>query len=264
MSLTYRTFGHRNLCRDPESGAVQAGRGLRDCTAAAVRPAILGSRVPRSRGDARGCCRSHVPARRCGARTSNQAPPVRGRAHTRRNPSSDRGRCRTSRGRRRPVGRIAGPKRPRTVDRRQTGIAGHPGPALSRRCDRADCPLFGSLRFLRRRRASQTPGARHCPPRPRPGRGAPGRPGRRVGSGTDFSLLSSIRAHQSRSGCSAAWLAHLTGGQGVAGSNPAIPTNFQKRGNTGRSYCGKALAAYSPTKTMLTFLVDACRMRLAS
>src|SRR5262249_12675693 len=26
------------------------------------------------------------------------------------------------------------------------------------------------------------------------------------------------------SGCSAAWIAHLTGGQGVAGSNPAIPT----------------------------------------
>ena len=30
------------------------------------------------------------------------------------------------------------------------------------------------------------------------------------------------------SGCSAAWLAHLTGGQGVAGSNPAIPTKFPK------------------------------------
>src|SRR5436190_2207138 len=31
-----------------------------------------------------------------------------------------------------------------------------------------------------------------------------------------------------RSGCSAAWLAHLTGGQGVAGSNPAIPTTFSR------------------------------------
>src|SRR5207247_2895211 len=30
-------------------------------------------------------------------------------------------------------------------------------------------------------------------------------------------------------GCSAAWLAHLTGGQGVAGSNPAIPTTFPHR-----------------------------------
>ena len=29
-----------------------------------------------------------------------------------------------------------------------------------------------------------------------------------------------------QTGCSAAWLAHLTGGQGVAGSNPAIPTIF--------------------------------------
>ena len=30
-------------------------------------------------------------------------------------------------------------------------------------------------------------------------------------------------------GCSAAWIAHLTGGQGVAGSNPAIPTKSLKR-----------------------------------
>ena len=28
------------------------------------------------------------------------------------------------------------------------------------------------------------------------------------------------------SGCSAAWIAHLTGGQGVAGSNPASPTGY--------------------------------------
>src|SRR5439155_841545 len=34
---------------------------------------------------------------------------------------------------------------------------------------------------------------------------------------------------QPHTGCSAAWLAHLTGGQGVAGSNPAIPTTFPHR-----------------------------------
>ena len=39
-------------------------------------------------------------------------------------------------------------------------------------------------------------------------------------------LRSSNSATFVRSGCSAAWLAHLTGGQGVAGSNPAIPTNI--------------------------------------
>ncbi len=32
-----------------------------------------------------------------------------------------------------------------------------------------------------------------------------------------------------RSGCGAAWLAHLHGVQGVVGSNPAIPTNLKSR-----------------------------------
>ena len=34
-----------------------------------------------------------------------------------------------------------------------------------------------------------------------------------------------------RSGCGAAWLAHLHGVQGVVGSNPAIPTNLNRKGN---------------------------------
>lgn len=37
------------------------------------------------------------------------------------------------------------------------------------------------------------------------------------------------------SGCSAAWLARLSGGQEVVGSNPASPTNRFRRGSGQRS-----------------------------
>ena len=39
-------------------------------------------------------------------------------------------------------------------------------------------------------------------------------------------VVSGFSRTDDTSGCSAAWLAHLTGGQGAAGSNPAIPTIF--------------------------------------
>src|SRR5690606_26357340 len=48
-------------------------------------------------------------------------------------------------------------------------------------------------------------------------------------------------------GCGAAWLAHLTGGQGVAGSNPVSPTietpqDIGTPGSTGRRFGGFVLS----------------------
>lgn len=43
---------------------------------------------------------------------------------------------------------------------------------------------------------------------------------------TASTFLHTLQDH-SNSGRSAAWLAHLTGGQGVGGSNPLVPTIFK-------------------------------------
>ena len=41
----------------------------------------------------------------------------------------------------------------------------------------------------------------------------------------DHEVVGSNPTIETITGCGAAWLAHLTGGQGVAGSNPVIPTS---------------------------------------
>ena len=48
-----------------------------------------------------------------------------------------------------------------------------------------------------------------------------------IQSGSPHATRYDPRRSSAIAGCSAAWLAHLSGGQGVAGSNPVSPTIFQ-------------------------------------
>ena len=69
----------------------------------------------------------------------------------------------------------------------------------------------------------QGEGDRGGRPRHRPAGAAAPKP---LAALIDLHVASGVSRTRTSTGCSAAWLAHLTGGQGVAGSNPAIPTIF--------------------------------------
>src|SRR5213078_445737 len=56
---------------------------------------------------------------------------------------------------------------------------------------------------------------------------------------------------------SAAWLAHLTGGQGVAGSNPAAPTELEKKGTLVTHRADRGVFVFSSWSNLEERLADA-------
>ena len=72
-------------------------------------------------------------------------------------------------------------------------------------------------------RASRPPSAKAPARRPRRRPARRAAPKSRLAALIDLHVASGVSRTRTPTGCSAAWLAHLTGGQGVAGSNPAIP-----------------------------------------